>query len=88
MIYGFRIDFVLCIGSCGYDGRNEIIQYVVPRGREEVGRMRVIMLANMVIMGTYAACVTYAAIHFNDPKILWWYVLLTCIGFSYKTKGD
>ena len=38
MRYGCRIDFVLCTGSRGYDVRNEIIQYVVPRGREEVGR--------------------------------------------------
>lgn len=50
--------------------------------------MNAIMLANMAIMGTYAVCVTYAATHFNDPKILWWYVLLTLIGFTYKTKKD
>ncbi len=47
-----------------------------------------VMLANMAIMVTYAVCVTYAATHFNDPKILWWYVLLTLIGFTYKTKKD
>jgi hypothetical protein len=50
--------------------------------------MNAIMLANMAIMGTYAVCVTYAASHFSDPKILWWYVPLTLIGFTYKTKKD
>lgn len=49
--------------------------------------MKFVMLANILIMGIYATCVTYAATYFNDPKILWWYVLLTVIGFTYKTRG-
>lgn len=46
------------------------------------------MLANIVIMSIYTMCVTGAAIYFNNPKILWWYVLLALLGFSYKTKTD
>lgn len=50
--------------------------------------MNGVMIANTVIMSVYAMCVTYAAIHFDNPKLLWWYVLLTMLGFSYSRKKD
>lgn len=50
--------------------------------------MIAVMIANAVIMIGYAVCVTCAAVHFDNPKLLWWYVLLTMIGFSYKRKKD
>jgi hypothetical protein len=50
--------------------------------------MGVVMIANTIIMATYAICVTFAAVHFNDPGILGWYILLGFIGFSYKTGGE
>jgi hypothetical protein len=51
--------------------------------------MNALMIANMIIMTTYAMCVTYAAVHFNDPGILWWYLLLPLIGFtSTERKTD
>ena len=50
--------------------------------------MKNVMIANAVIMSVYAMCVTYAAIQFDNPKLLWWYVLLTVIGFSYNRKAD
>ncbi len=49
--------------------------------------MKTAMFVNMAIMTIYAVCVTYAAVYFNNPKILWWYVLMTLIGFSYKSGG-
>ena len=49
--------------------------------------MKSVMLANAAIMTTYAVCVTCAAVCFDNPKILWWYVLLCFIGFSYKSGG-
>ena len=49
--------------------------------------MKIVMLANMVIMATYAVCVTCAAIYFGNPDILWWYVLLGFLGFSYNSRG-
>ncbi len=49
--------------------------------------MKTVMLANIVIMSVYAICVTYAATYFNDPGILWWYLLLGVLGFSYKSGG-
>ena len=48
--------------------------------------MKIVMLANMVIMATFAVCVTYAATYFDNPKILWWYVLLAFLGFTYKSR--
>lgn len=53
--------------------------------------MKTIMLANTIIMSVYAICVTCAAIWFNNPIILWWYLLLMLIGFTGKekvTKGE
>lgn len=50
--------------------------------------MKTVMFANMMIMAIYAVCVTFAATYFDNPKILWWYVLLTLIGFSYKSGGE
>lgn len=50
--------------------------------------MRAVMIANIIIMATYAICVTFAAVHFNDPSILWWYLLMCVIGFSYKSGSD
>lgn len=49
--------------------------------------MKSVMLANVAIMTTYAVCVTCAAVCLDNPKILWWYVLLGFIGFSYKSGG-
>ena len=49
--------------------------------------MRSVMLANVAIKTTYAVCVTCAAVYFDNPKILWWYVLLGFIGYSYKSGG-
>ena len=50
--------------------------------------MRAVMIANTIIMATYAMCVTFAAVHFNNPGILWWYLLLGVIGFSYISDSD
>ena len=50
--------------------------------------MKTVMFANMVIMATYAVCVTYAATYFNNPGILWWYLMMGFIGFTYKSGSD
>lgn len=50
--------------------------------------MRAVMIANIIIISTYAICVTFAAVHFNNPGILWWYLLMAGIGFSYKSGSD
>lgn len=48
--------------------------------------MKTMMLANTIIMSVYAICVTCAAAYFNNPGILWWYLLLMLIGFTGKEK--
>ena len=50
--------------------------------------MKVVMFANVAIMTGYAVCVTCAAIHFDNPKLLWWYALLCFLGFTYKSGGE
>lgn len=49
--------------------------------------MKAVMFANTVIMTAYAACVTYAAVWFDDTSILWWWLMMAFIGFSYKSGG-
>lgn len=50
--------------------------------------MNAVMIANTIIMSVYSICVTCAAIHFDRPGILWWYLLLAAMGFTYKTKKE
>ena len=50
--------------------------------------MKIVMIANMIIMSVYSVCVTYAAIHFDRPSILLWYLMLGVIGFTYSRKED
>lgn len=50
--------------------------------------MKFVMIANTIIMSAYSVCVTYAAIYFNNPNLLWWYLMLGVIGFTYKGKVD
>ena len=50
--------------------------------------MKFVMLCNLFIKVSFIACVTFAAIHFHNHGILWWYVLLPFIGYDFKeTKG-
>lgn len=48
--------------------------------------MKTVMFVNMVIMTAYAMCVTYAAVRFDNAAILWWYLLLPMLGFSYEGR--
>lgn len=50
--------------------------------------MKSVMVANTVIMTIYAVCVTCAAVYFDNPKLLWWYILLTMMGFTFKSKSE
>lgn len=50
--------------------------------------MKATMLCNIVIKSVFALCVTVAAIHFGNARILWWYILLLFMGYDYKeTSG-
>ena len=45
-----------------------------------------VMITNIVIISTFAVCVTIAAIHFDKPAILWWYLLMPCLAFTWKKE--
>ena len=42
------------------------------------------MLGNILFDIVYTICVTFAAIHFERPTLLWWYFLLAFTGYNYK----
>lgn len=44
------------------------------------------ILGNVLIRVSYILCVTAAAFHFHKPVLLWWYLLVLLIGYSYKTE--
>lgn len=45
------------------------------------------MLLKTFLSIVYAASVTYAAVYFNRPSILWWYVLLIFLSAQVKVEG-
>lgn len=42
------------------------------------------MLCNLITEATYIVCVTVAAMHFDKPSLLWWYIMVLFMGMSYK----
>lgn len=47
-----------------------------------------VMLANIVIKTVFIISITAAAIHFEKPSLLWWYVLAAFSGYSIETEKD
>ena len=43
-------------------------------------------LLNILFDVVYVLCVTYAAIHFNNTALLWWYLLVLITGYSIKNR--
>lgn len=46
--------------------------------------MKIVMIANILIRTVFMVCVTVLAIMFNRTNILWWFVLLPFLGYTYK----
>lgn len=44
------------------------------------------MLCNAIICVAYMICVTTAAMHFDKPGLLWWYILVLALGYSIETQ--
>ena len=44
-----------------------------------------VILINVLFDMVYVMCVTYVTIHFNNPALLWWYLLVLCTGYSFKS---
>ena len=43
-----------------------------------------ILLLSVVLDISYIVCVTRAAMFFNNPRILWWYLLVLIIGAKFR----
>ena len=41
-------------------------------------------MLNVTLDIAYIICVTKAAMHFNNPKILFWYFLVLVLEYSFK----
>jgi hypothetical protein len=48
--------------------------------------MKAVMTANVIIKSVFAICVTVAAVYFNNSWILWWYMVVPFLGYSYESK--
>lgn len=44
----------------------------------------VIYLINVLLRVAAFVCITYAAIHFNNARVLWWYLAPVFMGISYS----
>ena len=47
-----------------------------------------ILAYSILLKSVFVACVTVAAMHFNNSKLLWWYVLVLFLGYSIETKRE
>jgi hypothetical protein len=50
--------------------------------------LKFVILFNVLLKILYCVCVTVAAIHFNDARILWWYLLATVFGYDYSSGKE
>jgi hypothetical protein len=55
--------------------------------RNQMSDLKFVMLANIIVKLGYCICVTVAAIYFNSPSLLWWYLLAYVMGWRYTSKG-
>ena len=46
--------------------------------------LKFVMISNALIKVAYVTCVTAAAWRFQNPNLLWWYLLVLLIGYTYK----
>lgn len=46
------------------------------------------LFLNILLKTVFVACVTVAAIRFNNPNILWWYTFSLLLGYQYESKRE
>ena len=54
---------------------------------DENNLLAVMAVCSGIFRCVYVACVTYAVVMFDNPKILAWWILAVLMGLSYSTKG-
>lgn len=47
-----------------------------------------VLILNILLKSVFVVCVTAAAIHFNNPNILWWYTFALLLGYNYESKRE
>lgn len=47
-----------------------------------------LLALNILLKSVFIVCVTAAAMHFNNPGILWWYILVLAFGRSFESKRE
>lgn len=50
-----------------------------------MNNVKIVMIANTVIKSVAFICITVAAIWFKMPVLLWWYLVPTFVGYSYRS---
>lgn len=53
--------------------------------------VKIAVIGNSIARIVFIICITYVAIHFKKPSLLWWYILPACMGLSVSSereKGD
>ena len=53
-----------------------------------MSNLKFVMLVNLVIQVVFILCVAALAIHFNRPAVLWWWLLLPFICFTWSSNGN
>lgn len=52
-----------------------------------MSNLKFVALSGTLLKIAYCVCVTAAAIHFNDPGVLWWYLLSCAFGYNYSSDN-
>lgn len=50
-----------------------------------MNNIMMLFITNTIVRTAYVICVTLAAIAFNNPILLFWYVLVLFLGHSYSS---
>lgn len=50
--------------------------------------MKIVMIANILIKVSFMICVTILSIVFNKVSLLWWFLLVPLLGYSYESEKE
>jgi hypothetical protein len=45
--------------------------------------LKALLITNVITKAVFTICITILAISFNNTGILWWFVLLPFLGYTY-----
>ena len=50
--------------------------------------MKIVIIGSIILKAIFFICVTIAAIYFQKPSLLWWYILGCFMGYEYESTPD